>query len=561
MNEHVCRFGADRSLLGISSEPDSVQHNEKLPTVILLNAGLLHHVGQNRMNVTLARHLADMGYSTFRFDFSGLGDSAVQNSTAAVRERNVSEVRDAMDFLQDTRAAKSFVLIGLCTGADNAHRAAVADDRVRGIVMLDGYSYLTVKYIVKRFRNKLFSPARWKNFIVSHLLRWSRAGNKLHREAADARSFFWVLPKKATAVREIRDLLGRRVRQLQVFSGSNNAYNYAEQYVESLRGIDFGNLLRVLYIEKADHTYSILEDRSHLISEIVSWLDSGFRSERAAIESTHLIGTNPQLAGILSQPDPESEAAKKTGIVILSSGLLHRVGPFRLHVGLARSMSQAGYVVLRLDQAGRGDSSRSKGLSLAETIQRELDIAADFFRRTSGIDQLVLVGLCSGADDALALAANNENVTGLILFDGYAKTTVRYYVHYYLRRVLDLGRIGRAIKRRISSIGNPDEPTGPTNDLLGGQLVEIRNFPEPEVAVGAVKRLMQRGGSFLGVFTGDVEGYYCYEGQLRDSLEAKEYGQAFKEIYLRSAKHTYPVHDHRQLLTRLVTEWCSGRIV
>jgi pimeloyl-ACP methyl ester carboxylesterase len=327
-----------------------------------------------------------------------------------------------------------------------------------------------------------------------------------------------------------------------------------------MRGIDFGNLLRVLYIEKADHTYSILEDRSHLISEIASWLDSGFRSERAAIESPHLIGTNPRLAGILSQPDPESEAAKKTGIVILSSGLLHRVGPFRLHVDLARSMSKAGFGVLRLDQAGRGDSRRSKGLSLAETIQQELDTAADFFRKTSGIDKLVLVGLCSGADDALALAANNENITGLILFDGYAKTTVRYYVHYYLRRVLNLGKVGRAIRRRIFSMENPGKPIGSTDDGVGGQLVEIRNFPEPEAAVGAVKRLMQRGGSFLGVFTGDVEAYYCYEGQLRDCLGAKEYGQAFKEIYLRNAKHTYPIHGHRQLLMRLVTEWCSGRI-
>ncbi|MGI9265424.1 MAG: alpha/beta hydrolase, partial [Gammaproteobacteria bacterium] len=130
MVERVCNFGPDRSLVGIYTQPDKTNQSPDLPTVVLLNAGLLHHVGQNRLNVTLARCLSGLGYPTFRFDFSGQGDSHVQTGSAAVGDRCVNEVGEALDFLQRTRDTKSFVLIGLCTGADNAHRSAVADERV-----------------------------------------------------------------------------------------------------------------------------------------------------------------------------------------------------------------------------------------------------------------------------------------------------------------------------------------------------------------------------------------------------------------------------------------------
>jgi hypothetical protein len=276
LNERICKFGPDQALLGILTEPEPAALKADLPDVILLNAGLLHHVGQNRLNVLLARQLSRSGYATFRFDFSGIGDSRLQTGAAPVRERNVKEVQAVIDYLERSRGKHEFVLIGLCTGADNAHRAAVADPRVRGIVMLDGYSYPTATYFIRRFRNKLFGLSHWRDFLAGMIKRWISRSRRGGPETAESVAYFWILPRKSQAERELRELVERGVRMLQIFSGSNIGYNYPAQYADSFRKVDFDGLLQVSYIEDADHTYSMQRDREHLISVIAAWCDAEF---------------------------------------------------------------------------------------------------------------------------------------------------------------------------------------------------------------------------------------------------------------------------------------------
>ncbi|MEM7278543.1 MAG: hypothetical protein AAF385_10490 [Pseudomonadota bacterium] len=275
MSERVCKFGPNRALVGIYTEASKEQTDR--PTVLLFNAGLLHRVGQNRLNVSLAREVAAQGFPAFRFDFSGLGDSASQASEVSVRERQVAEMSAAMDFLEHFRGASQFVLVGLCTGADNAHRAAVSDKRVSGIVMLDGYSFVTLKYIVRRFRNKLLKLTHMRNFVVSQYRRITRSNRAGDDGAKDGgATFFWELPKKKRVIAELRDLTNRGVRQLQVFSGSHQLYNYEGQYRAALNAVDFKDQLTVMYLSKADHTLSMRSDREPLIGDICDWLNDGF---------------------------------------------------------------------------------------------------------------------------------------------------------------------------------------------------------------------------------------------------------------------------------------------
>lgn len=263
-------------MLGILTEPESGEWSSGLPAVILLNAGLMHHVGQNRLNVTLARRLARAGFLCFRFDFSGVGDSLPRTSSSAVRERNTEEILQAIDYLEKSRGIAAFVLVGLCTGADNAHRAAVADSRVTAIVMLDGYSYPTTGYFVRRFRKKLLRPSNWRNFAASWWNRLRSRRQSSRRQSAESITYFWILPKKRQLEEDLRKLAGRKVRMLQIFSGGNIAYNYAEQYQDCFRHIDFGRLLQVSYIAEADHTYSIRSDRDRMMSTIEKWLVAEF---------------------------------------------------------------------------------------------------------------------------------------------------------------------------------------------------------------------------------------------------------------------------------------------
>jgi len=69
------RSGSAPRLFGILTEPEGAPLG---PTVLLLNAGLIHHIGPARLWVSLARRFAAAGMRCLRFDLSGLGDSPVR---------------------------------------------------------------------------------------------------------------------------------------------------------------------------------------------------------------------------------------------------------------------------------------------------------------------------------------------------------------------------------------------------------------------------------------------------------------------------------------------------
>ena len=57
MSEEIITFGKTRALVGILHKPVGPAPRADLPAVLLLNAGLLHRVGPNRLYVKIARQL------------------------------------------------------------------------------------------------------------------------------------------------------------------------------------------------------------------------------------------------------------------------------------------------------------------------------------------------------------------------------------------------------------------------------------------------------------------------------------------------------------------------
>lgn len=162
MNERVVSFGPGNGLLGILTMSSGA--GGAAPAVILLNAGLLHRVGPNRLYVDAARRLAALGYPGFRFDMSGVGDSELVEGGQLDIERSCDDVIAAMDAVRDMTGTDSFVLVGLCTGAFNAFRAALRDDRVVGCVLLDGYAYPTRRSQLRHYRTRIFQLDRWVGY-------------------------------------------------------------------------------------------------------------------------------------------------------------------------------------------------------------------------------------------------------------------------------------------------------------------------------------------------------------------------------------------------------------
>jgi hypothetical protein len=271
-------FGKNNSLIGILTIPDQSTSVKEIG-VICLNAGLLHRVGPFRMNVELANYLAKEGYNTLRFDSSSIGDSGNANNETDYLQSVTQDIKCAVDLMESRTSLNQFVLFGLCTGADNAHRAMTHDKRIVGGIFLDGYAYPSLKFMVKHYMPIILSPSvvakvlsRAKRFFLHRILRTSGSAEKVEPENI----FTWQLPNKKKTEKELKKLLGRGAKLYYVFSSTAlNRYNYENQYFDSMPFLNqFKHQFKVILNQNTDHTYRLYHDRLWLYNEVSDWLDS-----------------------------------------------------------------------------------------------------------------------------------------------------------------------------------------------------------------------------------------------------------------------------------------------
>jgi alpha-beta hydrolase superfamily lysophospholipase len=119
------------------------------------------------------------------------------------------------------------------------------------------------------------------------------------------------------------------------------------------------------------------------------------------------IGAEPVLFGIATEPCRGEQ--RRRAVILLNAGVDYHIGASRMYVSLARQWARRGYVVLRLDLRGIGDSATGAGCSDDEVFPPEAvaDIcsAIGFLRKRYDIRDITLAGLCSGAYHCLSAAA------------------------------------------------------------------------------------------------------------------------------------------------------------
>jgi alpha/beta superfamily hydrolase len=114
-------------------------------------------------------------------------------------------------------------------------------------------------------------------------------------------------------------------------------------------------------------------------------------------EEVFRFGPNNRLTGILTTPD-QGNSAPGPIAVVCNAGIVHHIGPFRLHVRIARMLARIGISTLRLDLSGLGDSAPRTGKN-QDSNRAVTDIVAALNQLTiqTGIEEFVMIGLCSGA--------------------------------------------------------------------------------------------------------------------------------------------------------------------
>lgn len=280
MRERAHTFGPENGMVGVETLPAEPNRNT---AVILLNAGVVHRAGPYRIFVDLARRLAKEGFPVFRFDQSGVGDSGIRAGVSDLETRIVSDIRDAADFFLSLTRRSRLVVMGLCSGAVNAHLAAVRDERIVGAALFDGYAYPTPAFRVRHYGPRIADPRRLAKFVVRQARdAWDRAVRHDGREETPPEEsnegiYLQEQPARERVEADLRTLMIRGVRLFFLYTGDMlDRFNYPEQHRDAFPDVDWGDRMQVQILPQSDHTLTLVSDRDEFFRLTTNWLISQF---------------------------------------------------------------------------------------------------------------------------------------------------------------------------------------------------------------------------------------------------------------------------------------------
>lgn len=295
VRESAVHLDDDQIVFGILSEA-AARRDQPLPLVVLLNSGAVHHIGPNRLYVTLARKWAAAGMLVLRMDLSGLGDSRCHPGEPGNRvytQRAVQDISRAIEQVRKRHRITQCHAIGLCSGAYHGFKAAVAGVHFDSVVAINpltfswrpGMSLAFPEYRVAadaaRYRRNAFQLASW---------------DKLLRGGVDLRELSQVLARRMLSVstNALRNIarrlhiylpgdLGTQLHHVSL-QGTTLLFAFAtgEPGLDLLQGgagvvvgrLERSGMLRIAMIEDADHTFTPRWSRERLIEV----LDAHIRS-------------------------------------------------------------------------------------------------------------------------------------------------------------------------------------------------------------------------------------------------------------------------------------------
>src|SRR2546422_9604918 len=284
MREEAVLFGEMESLIGIVTDPVRRDGNHLAPAAILLNPGIVHRVAPGRIYVKISRALAAMGFVVLRFDFSGIGDSAVRHDNLPFDKSAVRETQDAMHFLEATRGVGRFILLGGCSGARISLQTACCDPRVVGAFLIN--LQLTEDEDQNSDQITRSAAFYYWNFALFNLKSWYKllTGKANYRNILRALGFQartqFASRRKMSAestqlAANLRMLAERGTRVTFLYAESDPQLDDLREAVgRELKQLCALGKVRVQIIPRSDHTFSSLHDQEKLLKKICVLIDA-----------------------------------------------------------------------------------------------------------------------------------------------------------------------------------------------------------------------------------------------------------------------------------------------
>ena len=282
-------------------------------------------------------------------------------------------------------------------------------------------------------------------------------------------------------------------------------------------------------------------------------------------EEAIVFGTNVRLVGIVTAPSPAAAKSGHTAVIFLNAGVVHRVGPSRLYVTLARQLARCGFTALRFDHSGIGDSQpRDDHVNFDESSVAETVEAMNWLAAERQCDTFVLVGLCSGTLTAFRVAQMDRRVTSLVLLTALlldpstvpeevvAEAANRRIARSYLvekvsspdawRKILagtvDYRRAWRVIRR-----------------LIVGRVRGTPQAPGHAELIAQLHRLLKRGVSMQFIYAEPTTVLEWFRMTIEPELPALRRHGRIELSLVRQADHTFTQRRHQAQVVALTTGW------
>ena len=277
-------------------------------------------------------------------------------------------------------------------------------------------------------------------------------------------------------------------------------------------------------------------------------------------EEALLLGPNRSNVGVFTPASGSQNAQTDMAAICITAGLLHHVGPHRMHVLLARSLAKLGIGALRIDLSGIGDSlARTDDLPVQEVPVQEINDAINVLE-TRGFNRFILFGICSGAVHAVKAAAGHPKIAGIVLVnagadDGSAESNPQIAAQLYLK----------------SSMRNPKSWknlfTGKVNyralvvTLISALIHKLKakdkNIPSVEDKLrGGIEPYLQQGTSILMVLSDRHAQFYGLYNNIFEKLHCEQ----FKTLVYANTDHLFTSLAVQQELIDQICQW-SGELV
>lgn len=238
---------------------------------------------------------------------------------------------------------------------------------------------------------------------------------------------------------------------------------------------------------------------------------------------------------------PEGKGKGRTPLIVICHGFVgNRIGTDRLFVKSARQLAKEGYMVVRFDYAGCGESTGEYGQQGLESMVEQTRTILDYVMNCNDIDptRVTLLGHSLGGAVAILTAVRDRRVNHLVLWSP---------VGHPFNDIVKI--VGRETYDQAVLEGEADFLGYGFAPEYFESLGHFQPFQEVRRFQGDVLVIHGTGDDVI-----PVDYAFLYQKELWTRTE----GRCDKEIIFQ-ADHTYSSGPHRRELLEHTSKWLSER--